>query len=828
MNSARITIHPILFHVLIGMRRTFFSIQLLILLTCASVQANAAVSTNPLWYDIPGNIKHHWQCLPITTGKDVVQHIDFSAIDKAPLEGDDSFALEFAVELTPGQSEPQEILTVNESGSGLWPNLKIAYEDGSIVIERFTLSGASYKYPLGDKLVEFVYGEMASSFSMTIYISNNFMWFDVTPLTASGGGITERARSTSVFFGIYTASFLDRNTSYTVDINSHGEFDWSCVQLSTYKYAVLQDHIDRCYSSPEANCVKLQDFSGGDRGEGLDLDGDFSYAVNIRGSGEFSIRDADFMDDAATGVSIGASHERLEFNDAEHGSSANDDNLETIMESIRYSLFPNQMTAGLAVTPGQEYKLQLLFMEGCCNRAFDVTIEDELALEALNVADVHGPNEITSNGVVMSYTFLATDNNVNIALGGTDTAAPDDNPILSGLTLERLASVSTFSGGDQSEGLDLEGDFAYAVNVNGAGGFSVRDADFTDDAVAGVYVWGPNSTSNWANPEYGSSSNDNNLESIMRTIRWFGFPGHVLTDLAVTPGQQYKLQLLFVENSSDRAFDIEIEGKLVLDDLNVGVVQGLENTAKGVVLTYELFASDDTLNIALGGANSVAPDRSSMLSGFTLERIGPVMHLPFEAEAGAVAEDTSGSDNDGMLAGGVSWDPNGRKGSALAFDGLTGKVALGTGPALSGQTNFTLAAWIKTSATSRQFIMQQRDSSIDGEYWFEVTADGALGFVAYDLNARFQFEGMVTTATVNDGTWHHVAVVRQGLSARIYIDGVEQAAATSTEMVELNADLDVAIGADIRDNNKYFNGLIDEARIYDTALSETAIGVLAQ
>ena len=54
---------------------------------------------------------------------------------------------------------------------------------------------------------------------------------------------------------------------------------------------------------------------------------------------------------------------------------------------------------------------------------------------------------------------------------------------------DALAAVRTFTGEfceTECEGLDLEGDFVYAVNVLGSGGMTAGDATFTDDRAAGI------------------------------------------------------------------------------------------------------------------------------------------------------------------------------------------------------------------------------------------------------------------------------------------------------------------------------------------------------
>ncbi|MCG8589289.1 MAG: hypothetical protein MJE66_08355 [Proteobacteria bacterium] len=183
-------------------------------------------------------------------------------------------------------------------------------------------------------------------------------------------------------------------------------------------------------------------------------------------------------------------------------------------------------------------------------------------------------------------------------------------------------SVATFFGGDVGEGLDLDGDVVLAVNLAGPGGFSIRDAHFTDEASADADVYAEHEHT-WPAPTFGATSGDNALETVMRSIVWSSYPTDLAVEADLVPGQLYKLQLLFWEGCCNRAFDVEIEGQVVQTALNVGNVQGgAGQRTHGVVVTHTFRSSDDWLDVRLGGTNTPAPDDNPILAGFTLEAIG--------------------------------------------------------------------------------------------------------------------------------------------------------------------------------------------------------------
>jgi len=186
--------------------------------------------------------------------------------------------------------------------------------------------------------------------------------------------------------------------------------------------------------------------------------------------------------------------------------------------------------------------------------------------------------------------------------------------------------------------------------------------------------------------------------------------------------------------------------------------------------------------------------------------------------SGTTAIDWSGHDSHGALDG-PQWVA-GYDGSALEFDGANDTVTLGTGPALGGPTDFSVTAWIKTSTTSAGVIIQQRNGGYNGEYRFMVNGNGQLDLMLYgDSDYQYTFS---TTKTVNDENWHHAVFVRQGQSGYIYIDG-NIAASESGTLRSLDSSIQVAVGADVRDSVSYFNGTIDDVRIYNKALTQDEI-----
>jgi hypothetical protein len=203
----------------------------------------------------------------------------------------------------------------------------------------------------------------------------------------------------------------------------------------------------------------LTPFTGGDPGEGLDLGGDFAYALDsgnttpgnvVVGGATFVPASGGTPPDGVTGASndfrysTGAPPFVVDY-----GNSANDSNLENVVDTV---WFGSDFSHGLSVTPGTTYKLQFIFQEsfsafhGTPNRNFDVLHETPdspntpvLAIDNL----VQSQETTTSQGLVYTYQFTAPDSTFSFRL--TDNPGDDGNAILGALTLEVVPEPSSLA-----------------------------------------------------------------------------------------------------------------------------------------------------------------------------------------------------------------------------------------------------------------------------------------------------------------------------------------------------------------------------------------------
>jgi hypothetical protein len=191
-------------------------------------------------------------------------------------------------------------------------------------------------------------------------------------------------------------------------------------------------------------------------------------------------------------------------------------------------------------------------------------------------------------------------------------------------------------------------------------------------------------------------------------------------------------------------------------------------------------------------------------------------YYPFSGNANDKANANNGTVNGATL----TTDRFGNADSAYSFDGNDDYIGFtaNNGP-ISGTGSFTLAALIKTTSDDKGWIMQQRDTDTQGDYWFVMRDDGCVGYGEYRDDYGLSIDSYMT---VNDGEWHHIAFVRDASENKgyIYIDGTLSAGALNDgDIKDINSNSDFCIGKDLKDNNDHFNGAIDAVRIYERALS---------
>jgi Protein of unknown function (DUF4038)/Concanavalin A-like lectin/glucanases superfamily/Putative collagen-binding domain of a collagenase len=198
---------------------------------------------------------------------------------------------------------------------------------------------------------------------------------------------------------------------------------------------------------------------------------------------------------------------------------------------------------------------------------------------------------------------------------------------------------------------------------------------------------------------------------------------------------------------------------------------------------------------------------------------GLVAAYGFEEGSGSQVADASGYGNVGTIAN-ATWVDSGAYGGALSFNGSDAVVTVDDSPSLHLRRAMTLEAWVKPSTVGgdwRDVVYKGNDA-----YYLEASSQadglpmGGGSFTGAGGEGQVFGDDWLPT-----GAWSYFAVTYDGSMLRLYVDGKEVASKPQSGMLVASHD-PLQIGGD-HIFGQYFEGTIDEVRVYDVALAPDAI-----
>ncbi|MCY3762174.1 MAG: LpqB family beta-propeller domain-containing protein [Gemmatimonadetes bacterium] len=195
----------------------------------------------------------------------------------------------------------------------------------------------------------------------------------------------------------------------------------------------------------------------------------------------------------------------------------------------------------------------------------------------------------------------------------------------------------------------------------------------------------------------------------------------------------------------------EVVGRWTSIPLNEGRPQLVELTLGGGVRVAAIQP--------LGPATAEAPP----------ERTGLIAHYPFDGDA----RDASGNGYHGTMEGPVpTQDRFGKEDGAVLFHGSDHRIDL-PHQALDGLFDVTVSFWLKTTKSGAQAILSGANLSNDNEHILFFISESRFRFYSHGRVGQGQLWCDVDVRPINDGAWHHFAVVRNASegNADFFIDG---------------------------------------------------------
>jgi hypothetical protein len=279
--------------------------------------------------------------------------------------------------------------------------------------------------------------------------------------------------------------------------------------------------------------------------------------------------------------------------------------------------------------------------------------------------------------------------------------------------------------------------------------------------------------------------------------------------LAVGPGGPWGTYLY----AMDHDVLLRLDGSLVRDTVGTGFTPGIQDMVFGPdgALYLSDLANDRVIRVAPPGS-------------------GPVAHYPLDGDA----MDISGNGRHGTLFGPTpAVDRFGNPSGALWFDGVDHWIrAQGDG---LPEAERTVALWFNANQVQNHPVLLGYGGGGCGTSWFmgiNATRYGTGPYVSSHCDVNTLLHPEETTT----GVWHHWAISTDPAGTRMYLDGVEVESNANFVTNTTTVGTDLAIGVDVGANGiapyvdanvGFFQGLLDDVRIYDRALTPAEIADLA-
>jgi hypothetical protein len=298
-------------------------------------------------------------------------------------------------------------------------------------------------------------------------------------------------------------------------------------------------------------------------------------------------------------------------------------------------------------------------------------------------------------------------------------------------------------------------------------------------------------------------------------------PANLSTGVSVSPTLSW--------NASNGATSYQVQvstasnfSTIVSDQSVIGATSALvANLAYSTTYYWRVRAS-------VTGANSAW---STVWSFTTMPQATPtgtlVGHWKMDEGSGTTLLDASSYSNNATTSGGPIW-VEGVSGKALKLNGSTQFASVPDNSSLDITGALTLAAWIRPEQAATQYVIKKAEQNSTDGYELSLSSGGNIFFRFNQKTSGDTYRINSTTSYPTNGTtWMHVAVTYDGAVMRMYVNGVQNTSKTlsSPPAIMTNAlSLSIASGSD---GYRSLKGSIDEARVYNTALSASDISALA-
>jgi Concanavalin A-like lectin/glucanases superfamily len=207
---------------------------------------------------------------------------------------------------------------------------------------------------------------------------------------------------------------------------------------------------------------------------------------------------------------------------------------------------------------------------------------------------------------------------------------------------------------------------------------------------------------------------------------------------------------------------------------------------------------------------------------------GLVAYYPFNGNA----NDASGNGNNGTVYGAIQTnDRLGNPNSAYSFNGASDYIDIGSSGLFNFTSGMTFAVWINPAAlpVKRSFIIDKWVNSVEDKHLYFLP-DSRLEFYlhnCFNVGGDFNLQGVSSVNPIALNQWTFIVATYDGTSINLYLNGNLNASETVSQNCVSNSTGSMYFGFNPdrawTQEGVAFDGMIDDVRIYNRALSESEI-----
>ena len=194
------------------------------------------------------------------------------------------------------------------------------------------------------------------------------------------------------------------------------------------------------------------------------------------------------------------------------------------------------------------------------------------------------------------------------------------------------------------------------------------------------------------------------------------------------------------------------------------------------------------------------------------------------------ANDSSGNGYNASFQGGATTVNDSQRGQVLTLNGTTAYASCPTSfSSVTGTNHKTIMAWVKSNVASYSDVTRARIITLyrasDSSTGFSLTCEGNLSTYSSLYRTSNNYKWFDSGMNVAANAWVHVALVQNGTQVNYYINGILMNSANDGGIPYISNAVNATIGAYVYNSSgfDFFNGRIDDVRIYNNALSQQDI-----